>query len=178
MGYPNVFHLVSAIYKKTGVSCVLIGGFAVNYYKVARHTADVDFLITKDDFAKISELLKKAGYRPYAIEEVFARFATKGPYLMDLDFMFIDKDTLDKIVKKGRKISIAEQEFMIPSLDHLIALKLHSIKYNPKIRENKDLPDIISLIRINKVSYKSSEFRQLCDKYGTKEIYDKILDRV
>lgn len=178
MEYQTVFHLVSGIYKKTGISCVLIGGFAVNYYKVARHTADVDFLITKDDFAKISELLKKAGYRPYAVEEVFARFSTKGPYLMDLDFMFIDKETLDKIVREGRKIHIAEQEFTIPSLNHLIALKLHSIKYNPKIRENKDLPDIISLIRINKVSYKDPEFRRLCEKYGTREIYNKILDRV
>jgi len=32
----------------------LIGGFAVNYYKVARYTADVDFLIAEEDFEKVS----------------------------------------------------------------------------------------------------------------------------
>jgi hypothetical protein len=44
VNYPTVFHLISAVSKKTGVFCILIGGFAVNYYKVTRQTADVDFL--------------------------------------------------------------------------------------------------------------------------------------
>ena len=30
--YPTIFHLLSDIFSKTGVVCVLIGGFAVNYY--------------------------------------------------------------------------------------------------------------------------------------------------
>jgi hypothetical protein len=52
MKYSTIFHLIADIFKKTQVSCVLIGGFAVNYYKATRHTADVDFLVTEEDFAK------------------------------------------------------------------------------------------------------------------------------
>lgn len=176
--YPTIFHLISGISKKEGISCVLIGGFAVNYYKVSRQTADVDFLITNDDFKKISASLKKEGYKENFINEIFISLNDNGSYLMDIDFMFVDKETLNKIIKNGKKISIAGQEFIVPSLNNLIALKLHSLKYNPNIRETKDLPDIIDLIKINNVHYKSKEFRELCLKYGTKEILHKILERI
>lgn len=176
MKYPTIFHLISAISNKSGVSCVLIGGFAVNYYKVTRQTLDVDFLITREDFDKISEQLQKAGFELDSIKEVFARFRGNDHYLMDIDFMFVDKETLDKIIKDGNEISISKQKFIIPSLNTLIALKLHAIKYNQKLREYKDLPDIINLIRANNVDYKSKKFRGLCLKYGTQELYKKIAD--
>ena len=178
MNYPSVFHLIAAVSKKTGISCILIGGFAVNYYKVTRQTADVDFLITKEDFEKIAPLLEKAGYKRDFVQEVFIRLKSNRFYLMDIDFMFVDKETLSKIIKGGKKISIGGKEFMVPSLNNLIALKLHSLKYNLKIRENKDLPDIVNMIRINGVNCKSTGFRQLCLKYGTEEIYHKILERI
>jgi hypothetical protein len=178
MSYSSVFHLVSSISQKQGVSCVLIGGFAVNYYKVTRQTADVDFLITYDDFEKILPLLEKAGYKKDYVQEVFTRLKSNELYLMDIDFMFVDKDTLDKIIKGSKKAVIGGQEFTVPSLNNLIALKLHSLKYNFKLREHKDLFDIIDLIRVNKVAYKSEEFKELCLKYGTKEIYQNIIEKI
>ncbi len=176
MKHPTVFHLISATSKEAGISCILIGGFAVNYYKYTRQTADVDFLITKEDFKKISGLLEKAGYKQDYTQEVFTRLKSNRLYLMDIDFMFVDKETLTKIIKNGKECIVAEQKFIVPSLHNLIALKLHSIKYNPKIRESRDLPDIINLIRINKINFNGKNFRELCLKYGTNEIYNKILD--
>lgn len=176
--YPTIFHLLSDVFTKADAASVLIGGFAVNYYKVSRQTADVDFLITKEDFEMIRNLLEEKGFKKDYEEVVFARLIGDKPYMMDIDFMFVDKDTLDKIINEGKKISIARQKFIVPSLNHLIALKLHAIKHNPKIREYKDLPDVIQLIRINKLSVKDSEFKALCLKYGTEELYNKILERV
>ena len=177
MGYPSIFHLLTDIFAKRNVTSVLIGGFAVNYYKVTRQTADIDFLITKDDFEKILSLLEENGFRKDYTQEVFARLIGKKSYLMDLDFMFVDKETLDKIIDEGRQINIAGQKFIVPSLNHLIALKLHAIKYNPRIREYKDLSDIIELIKVNRLKVKNKEFRNLCLKYGTEELYHKILER-
>ena len=177
--YPTIFHLISAVADTEGISCVLIGGFAVNYYKVTRSTADVDFLITKKDFNKILVFLKKAGYKEDYTQKVFTRLKSENrAYLMDVDFMFVDKETLTGVVKEGKKVSIAGQEFVVPSLDHLIALKLHSLKHNLKIRESKDLSDIIDLIRINKIDFKGKEFKELCLKYGTEQIYHKIVERM
>jgi hypothetical protein len=62
MDYTKAFHLVAEASKKATVPCVLIGGFAINFYKVTRNTLDVDFLITQNDFKKIEKSLTDAGY--------------------------------------------------------------------------------------------------------------------
>ena len=94
------------------------------------------------------------------------------------NFIFVDKETLARIIKDGKKVKIAGKTFVVPSLNHLIALKLHSVKFNPKIREFRDLPDIINLLRMNKVNVKTDQFRKLCLEYGTEELYHKILGNV
>jgi len=63
-------------------------------------------------------------------------------------------------------------------LMNMIALKLHSLKYNFSIRKEKDLLDIVSLIKFNKVDAKTKEFHQLCLKYANEDIYRKILENI
>ena len=176
MNERSVFHLISELTQKKDVSCVLIGGFAINHYNVSRQTADVDFLITKEDFDKISPLLEKAGYKQSLSQDTFAQFKSNRLPLMDIDFMFVDTETLKKISTEAQQLTIAGQKFKVPSLNHLIALKLHSIKHNPKLRLTTDFPDIINLIRINKVNVKEAHFKELCLKFGTEEIYNRILE--
>ena len=72
MNDRSVFHLVSDLAQREGLSCVLIGGFAVNHYKVTRQTADVDFLITKEDFERAWPFLRKAGYQKGLTQENFS----------------------------------------------------------------------------------------------------------
>lgn len=176
MNERSVFHLISDLTRKEGVPCILIGGFAVNHYRVTRQTADVDFLITKEDFDKISTSLEKTGYKQTLTQDTFAQLKSSRLSLLDIDFMFVDEGTLAKIIKEGEELKIAGQAFTVPSLNHLIALKLHSIKHNQKIRLSRDLPDIVNLIRINKVNVTDKKFKELCFKYGSEEIFNKILE--
>ena len=53
MKYRSVFHLLANELGKAKISFVLIGGFAVNYYKATRFTGDVDILIDEKDFQKV-----------------------------------------------------------------------------------------------------------------------------
>lgn len=177
MRYPTIFHLISETFSKAGISAILIGGFAVNYYKVTRQTADIDFLVTEEDFEKAAILLKRAGYKKDYVQQNFARLKDNRVYLMDIDFIFVDKSTFEKIIETGKIITIAGQKFTVPSVEHLIALKLHSIKNNPKLRENKDMADIIELIKANKTEIKEGSFRETCLKYGSRQLYAKILKR-
>jgi len=178
MEYLSAFHLISDTVKKTGVSCVLIGGFAVNYYKFSRQSADVDFLITKEGFNRIKNYLAQAGYTKESGQKVFVRLVNKRLHLMDIDFMFVDKDTLDKIILDAKEIAIAKYRFLIPSLMNMIALKLHSLKYNFDMRHTKDLLDIVSLVKLNNIDAKTKEFHQLCLKYSNEGIYQKILENI
>lgn len=176
--YSSIFHLISEITHREGVSCILIGGYAVNYHKYSRQTMDVDFMMIKEDFERIAAALKEEGYEQEGFEENFAQFKSNKPSLMDVDFMFVDKDTFDKIFKEAKHLKIRGREFLLPSLEHLIALKLHSIKSNYKIRWTKDLPDIISLMRANKIDARTEKFKALCLKFGTEELYQKITEAI
>ena len=177
MKYPSIFHMVSSIFNKKAVKCVLIGGFAVNFYDVPRATEDVDFLTTKEDFQAAYSFLEEEGFKKFSEKETFAQLENDKEYIRKLDFMFVDKDVLDKIIKEGKNVTIAGQDFKIPSVLHLVALKLHAIKFNKK-REYKDLVDIVDLIRNNKIDIKAEEFKNLCLKFGPQEIYNRILNHL
>jgi hypothetical protein len=174
MTHPTIFHLISNVFGKANIRYVLIGGFAVNYYKVSRQTADVDFLLALNDLDLALEVLKKSGYREIARGEAFARLESEDLRLMNLDLLVTETETLDRIIAEGKETWIAGLKFIVPSLEHLIAMKLHSIKNNPRLREYRDLPDIINLIEANQVDVKNSHFSELCLKYGTQELYQKI----
>lgn len=171
--YSTVFDLVHDVFRRSGAKFILIGGFAVNYYKVTRQTLDIDFLCTKEHFNKIKGSLEAEGYKTYREEANFIQLENDKPGLMAIDFMFVDFNTFDKIKTAGKEIKIAGQDFIIPSLFHLIALKLHSIKNNQK-RELTDFPDIARLIVNNSIDVREPDFRSLCLKYGTEEIYERI----
>ena len=66
----------------------------------------------------------------------------------------------------------------VPSLKHLMALKLHALKNNQIYREYPDLVDLINLVRFNKVDVTKNGFRELCLQYGNRALYDKIVKAV
>ncbi|MBF0532797.1 MAG: nucleotidyltransferase [Candidatus Omnitrophica bacterium] len=174
MSPVSIFHLIAEIVQNNNVSCVVIGGYAVNHYKVARQTADIDFLITQEDLKKILSSLETAGYKLGESQENFAHFTGGQLSFMDIDFMFVDRETLEKITAEAQELKIAGQSFLVPSLYHLIALKLHSIKFNRKSRILKDFPDIVNLIRVNKIDIREEEFQKMCLKYGDQNLWDQI----
>lgn len=63
---------------------------------------------------------------------------------------------------------------MIPSLNHLLALKLHAIRHTRGTRGVKDMGDIVTLIETNRLDVATPEFRALCGQYGTLEAYESI----
>ena len=164
MNYANAFHLVAKASEKSAVPCILIGGFAMNFYKVSRATLDVDFLITGDDLRKIKGSLADAGYAEDFATDVAVRMANKEERL-DIDFMIVDDATRSKIMEDGREVEVVGEKLIIPSIEHLIALKLHAIKGNPKNRMWKDMPDIVNLIKKNGIDAKSEDFRKICLKF-------------
>jgi hypothetical protein len=174
MDYAKAFHIVAKASKRYVVPCVLIGGFAINFYNVTRNTLDIDFLITEEDLLKIKDTLLAAGYTENFATDVAIRFSNKKDAL-DIDFMIVDDATRKKIIVDGKRTEVVGEKLIIPSVDHLIALKLHAIKHNQKNRIWKDLPDVIRLVKMNSIDCRKKAFKDLCLKYGTGEIYQTIL---
>ncbi len=64
-------------------------------------------------------------------------------------------------------VVLGGKTFHVPSLDHLIALKLHVLKQGLSHRVIKDFTDVTSLAQINAIDITGDKFRALCEKYGS-----------
>lgn len=171
--HKTVFDLLAAEFGRAKIPFILVGGFAVNHYRFSRATADVDVMMTEENYERALPLLRQNGYQETVRTELFARLKNNESLMIDLDILFVDSKTFDGIRKESGETEIAGRKISVPSLNHLIALKLHSLKNNAH-REIPDLADIVNLIKINQLNPEQDSFKALCLKYGTQELYDKI----
>lgn len=163
MKYQSIFHLLANEFGKAKISFVLVGAFAVNYYKVpAYSTANLDLLMAEENHDRARSLLEQVGYSEEIKQTHFSRLQNRrAGFFMAVDVFFVDREVLQRIVKDGEDAEIDGDRFKLPSLNHLIALKLHLIKNNPGEREYRDLYDIRELIKRNRIDFRSKESDKL-----------------
>lgn len=63
----------------------------------------------------------------------------------------------------------------MPSLDHLLALKLHVLKQRLRHRIAKDLNDVVMLVLKNGLDIRAEKYKKLFLKYGNADLYAKTL---
>lgn len=176
MKYKTVFDLIATEFKKAGIDYVLIGGFAVNAHHFSRFTEDVDFMIAEEDASKVAPVLKNLDFELFHEHKNFMRWKASSEYSKILvDLVFTDRVTLTKVLREGLEATVQGCLMRVPSLEHLLAMKLHAIKQQPERREHKDWLDIMELITVNKVDVRADRFKELCLKLGTPELYERIL---
>ncbi len=152
---------------------LLIGGLALQQYAVVRQTLDVDCLICDADRDKIVEAFKTEGFAVTAETESFVRLHHESVYMMDLDLLLVDAETLSEMLRESLPVTIGSRDLRVPCLAHVIALKLHAVRNDPK-RELRDLSDIVELLRANPDAVTSEELERLSGKYGPDGAVDKI----
>jgi len=171
----SVFAMLAEIFREAGIKAMLIGGYAVNAYHHARYTNDIDFMIVAGDFPKVGKLLQKSGYQEIMRTDLFIRLKSSYGDETILDFLLIDPATMEKMQKDGKETTIAGETFSLPSIFHLIAMKLHAIKNSKHARQLVDFPDIIAILEKNGINVYDASFKQMCLKFGTAELYDEIV---
>lgn len=158
-----------------GLRFLLIGGYAVSAHGYSRKTFDVDFLVCRDDSEAWRELLLALDYRCAHEQTAFMQFESASPNAPPLDLMRVSRETFETLFAASDIRSLAGTETRVPSLWHLIALKLHAARDAAPHRRYKDLIDIFYLVDANQVDVLSASFRELCEQYGTSELYEEIL---
>lgn len=153
---------------------LVIGGHAVNLYGFARETADLDFLVCSDHREAWVKLFADLGYRPFSDAPNFVQLVSDNETAWPVDLMFVKPATFKPMFDSGRAVEFYGTKPRIPTLEHLIALKLHALKNTRPHRFLKDFLDVENLIRINQLDIQSENIRQLFKKYGTLDLYEKI----
>jgi hypothetical protein len=153
---------------------LVIGGHAVNLYGFPRETADLDFLVCSDDRPSWTTLFADIGYHILSDAPNFVQLTSHEETAWPVDLMFVGPATFKPMIEASHVVEFYGTTSRIPTLEHLIALKLHAIKNTRPHRFLKDFLDVENLIRVNHLDIKSEYTRRLFEKYATIELYEKM----
>ncbi len=151
---------------------LVIGGYAVLVHGHSRFTNDFDMMVRRTDSEAWIERIKAAGMTLFARTQTFAQFSQ--PRGEGLDLMFATDETFEELWKSSIESSFDSSKARLPSLDHLLALKLHALKHTQPHRTAKDMEDLEVLVLRNDIPLESDRYRNLFLKYGNQHIYDTL----
>lgn len=171
----NIFETLEEISAKDGLAYLVIGGHAVSAYGYARVTGDLDILVTRNDRERWLASLEKRGFKLVHDGDVFLQTTPPKGCQWPLDLMLVNERSFGEFLGGSRVVEHGDNRLRVPSLNHLIALKLHALKQGLQHRGFKDFMDVLSLAQVNALDVHSDNFRTLCEKYGSKEIYERIV---
>lgn len=172
-GLNHVFETVSVKLTKAGADCLLIGGFAVNYYGYTRNTLDVDFMIAADDIEIVRPIMIQAGYSNVS-ESDNACFFNAPNEALRVDFLRVDQQTMLKLLENAKTAVVYGHNIKLPRLNDLLAMKLFALKQGWARRVHKDLPDITNLALVHGIDCEKT-LKPLCMEYADTEIYGVIV---
>ena len=152
---------------------LVIGGHALAAHGVARQTVDVDCLIAVENRQLLDAHLCGGGFKQTGETENFARYSHPSDLVPDVDVLFVDASTFDKLHVGVIPLQRGQAILQAPALPHLIALKLHAIRNNPA-REAGDLGDIARLLNANPGAISANELAALCTQFGPPGIDAKL----
>jgi len=170
----GLFQQISLEAKTRELRFLVIGGLAINFHGVSRDTADLDLLIERDARGRWVDLFLELGYVIYRDHEVFIQLSPPAQGAWPVDLMLVSEATFQPMFSAGIRVEMFGSALLVPSLEHLLALKLHALKHGHVERFLKDYLDVENLIRVNSVDVRSEKVRQLFQKYGTLELYEKV----
>jgi len=157
-----------------GLPCILCGGHAVIVHGFPRTTFDFDFIIRRSDRAGWLSLLLDFGYKIYQENPGFLQMNGPDKKSPPVDLMFVNEDTFRKLAAEAIQAPDVVFEASVISLRHLLAMKCHAIKDGRRGRIERDMDDVLELVRINNVDVGRPEWKELIMKYGPPELYDKL----
>lgn len=152
---------------------LLVGGQALPAYGVVRQTMDIDCLAASAGAAKLHQALLAIGYKVAGRSEAVVRYRHDSPMLVDVDVLVVGADTYDRLQRASRELCVGDAVWRVPALGHLIGLKLHAMKHNPR-RTGHDLSDIVSLLQQNPNAVARETVRQLSAEFGPPGVFEEL----
>lgn len=160
---------------RVSLEFIVCGGFAVNAYQIQRKTGDIDLVVRDRDAARWKSELLALGYRVFHESGAFLQLQPDLLTSWPVDLLFVDDGTFDTLKRDGKLFRFGETECLIPSAEHLIAMKLHAIRSSGDKRLRQDALDILDLAERAEIDLEGEHFRNLCDRFADKTIHGRIL---
>jgi hypothetical protein len=159
---------------EAGIPFLVIGGHAVIAYGFPRQTADLDLLVREEDREAWHALVTGLGYTPYHLQANFLMYNSLATGMAPLDFMIVNGQTFSRLATDAGRLGAEGHGAMIPSLRHLVALKLHALRSGQAHRQERDLLDVTTLVELHAIDLASPDYREIFERYGTATIRAEI----
>ncbi|MDP4585188.1 MAG: hypothetical protein NWT04_14845 [Verrucomicrobiales bacterium] len=152
---------------------LLIGGRGLEAHGYVRNTHDLDLLVRLTDLNELTRSIREFGYALAVETAIFSRWRAADPAIDDLDLIYVDPGTFDKLNRDAVTITYGELSIRVPSITGMIALKLHAMRNQPG-RTIRDTQDIQAVLHLHPQAVALDDLRVLCEKYGPPGIFDEI----
>lgn len=152
--------------EKEGLRFLLIGGHAVIALGFARATLDWDFLVPECERGRWKGLFARIGYTVYAETSGFAQLQPPDGMPV-VDLMVVSDATFEKLTIASLEMQVEGLPLRIPSAQNMVALKIHAARQRTDSdSRDKDLTDVIEIIKRHGLSLDNPEFHELVERYG------------
>src|SRR3954471_379946 len=158
-----------------GLRFIVIGGHAVIAHGFQRGTEDADMLVSRAEQDAWCAALERLGYRMFRNGGTFVQFESDEAGQWDLDMMVVTEDTFERLFATAKLVTLGGAAVAVPSLQHLLALKVHALKHGHGLRVLKDMTDVAQLLLANRVDPKSEWLRELFQKHGDMQLYERVI---
>jgi hypothetical protein len=172
----STLETVSQAAAAASLDFIVCGGFAVNAYQVMRKTGDIDLVVRERESKTWKDRLAAIGYSVFHESGAFVQLRTDSPSSWPIDLILVEDETFDGMKAAAKSFLFGTADCLIPSVEHLIAMKLHAIRSSGDSRLRQDALDIIDLADVARVDLEGETFRELCDRYADAKIRDRILE--
>jgi predicted nucleotidyltransferase len=161
--------------REAGLGFLLIGGHAVIAHGHPRNTFDLDLVVPRTAVEAWRALALALGYIPHGEGPTFIQFNPPDTVTLPLDLMIVSEDTYRRLEAAAVDVPVSAAGVRAVGLQHLLALKAHAIRHGHPGRVEKDVDDVIGLVRANHLDVAEPLWRGLFLKYGPPELHEKLL---
>lgn len=148
MNFQAVLDILSREFTRHRIRRGLIGGMAVSILSVPRATRDLDYLVHRDDLAKVDAVMEKLGYRRTARTENFTRYDGRWPHQGTVDIQHAFRAPGLAMLRRAcaRRVPGLKVAPRVLQREDLVGLKLQALVNDPD-RADRDRADIADLLR-------------------------------
>jgi len=162
---------VSNLIREKELPALKIGGHAVTALGHPRATYDLDLLIPRSSAGAWRSELTELRYRTFSESPNFLQFEAHSSLpLPPVDLMLVD----DAVYEKLLATKIDSVPIATPSVNSMIALKLHAIGQPSRENTSQDWADVLALARHHKLSLDDPDFSATVRKHGGEEAIERI----
>ncbi len=78
--------------------------------------------------------------------------------------MMVPAETFGRLLATAKPATLEGVAVVVPSLEYLLALKIHALKHGRGLRALKDMTDVAQLLYVNRIDLESAWLRELFKK--------------